>query len=559
MFRMAPALLSFKVAQRFCAQCAFRQKTSCRKWLEGLWLRMNPRFLAKRRLDISSSRSRRRHLDSPTVVSVVLLVVFLLQLLWLGWEVGQNCGQTAVPPQPPNNNNNDYSLSLSRTTATTTTTRGTTRPTRHETNKNSNNKSRNGRVPLANRYKILEAYQYLYSRNNSHNNSNKTQDATKGLRLDYSKDYAVVYPNNNNNNNLYHETGPSRVFPKWTRPFPCAEWEGSYRRTATTEGFLYLKEIKTGSSTLAGVTMRIARNMARRLHRESEMCRSRFFHGRARRYEHRLPNQSFLWTVLREPTARLLSKFFHFAVSRQDVTPNAAQMEAFFRGYRVWIVDHAYYLKTMTLRDINPREIALYPNFTHTLLHDYDFIGITERMDESLVVLQLLLGLETGDILYMSSKSQGSFEYMPKHQSCIHLMRKFMTPDMERLVLRSEFWQNYTEADRMIYRAANRSLDLTMDVLGRNVVARELAKLRFAQKLAYQQCREATVFPCDEDGIDHHNTTTCLFQDSACGYQCLDQLATQLPTMPAFLALDHNDNNNNNNNDNNNNNNDNNK
>lgn len=365
-------------------------------------------------------------------------------------------------------------------------------------------------------YRILEAYQKV-----------RALSKSKDQQSDKEHADAAVVP-----------FTPQRVFPKWTMPFPCAPWEGSIRRTATKEGFLYVKEYKTGSSTVSGVTIRIARNMARRLgYRQWEMCRARFFHTRARRFEERTREKSFLFTILRNPTDRLVSKFFHFAVSRENVTPSALAMEAFYRSYPVWIVDHNYYLKTMTLIDINPREVSMYYNFTQMLLDDYDFIGTTERLDESLVVLQLLLGLETGDILYMPfSKTAGSFEYLPKDRDCRYLLPRFITPDMEKF-FQSKFWTDYTEADNIIYQAINRSLDLTIDALGRDVVRRALHQFQFAQGVAWQRCRKSTRFPCSSDGIDHHNETNCVFADSACGYECLDQVAKELPSMPLYQAI----------------------
>jgi hypothetical protein len=38
------------------------------------------------------------------------------------------------------------------------------------------------------------------------------------------------------------------------------------------------------------------------------------------------------------------------------------------------------------------------------LLSSYDFVGITERFDESVVAMQLLLGLRTSDVLYLKAK-----------------------------------------------------------------------------------------------------------------------------------------------------------
>jgi hypothetical protein len=45
-----------------------------------------------------------------------------------------------------------------------------------------------------------------------------------------------------------------------------------------------------------------------------------------------------------------------------------------------------------------------------SILHGYDFVGVSERMDERLVALQLLLGLETSDILHMRYAQERAFE-----------------------------------------------------------------------------------------------------------------------------------------------------
>jgi hypothetical protein len=42
----------------------------------------------------------------------------------------------------------------------------------------------------------------------------------------------------------------------------------------------------------------------------------------------------------------------------------------------------------------------LHETYVQEILQGYDFLGVSERMDESLAVLQLLLGLETQDSLF---------------------------------------------------------------------------------------------------------------------------------------------------------------
>ena len=332
-------------------------------------------------------------------------------------------------------------------------------------------------------------------------------------------------------------TGPQRTFPIYPYPFPCVEWEGSHSRRPTNQGFLYIKEMKTASSTLAGVTLRIARNVAKRRRNDTNnltMCRARFFHMRARKFQFRLRNQSFLWSMVREPNARMLSKFFHFAVSRKHIMPTAQELAAYYASYDVWIYDQAYYLKSLSIQEVFPRNPETYVNATQSILDDYDFIGITERLDESLVVLQLLLGLETQDILYLSSKSSESFEKFNSELGCSYLIPKFESTDM-RLLFQSPEWINYTMADQMLYQAVNHSLDRTIQSLGRDVVDRELGKFKWAQELAFKRCIDKVLFPCTLDGKEQ--TSNCLYHDSGCGYQCLDQVGEELHGMKEFQTL----------------------
>jgi hypothetical protein len=98
--------------------------------------------------------------------------------------------------------------------------------------------------------------------------------------------------------------GPSRVFPIYEGDFcgPLVDLSDLGARTPTREGLFFIKEMKTGSTTLSGVTVRIARNVARRkyptgatattkivntsnssLLKQQHACASRFVHMRARR------------------------------------------------------------------------------------------------------------------------------------------------------------------------------------------------------------------------------------------------------------------------------------
>jgi hypothetical protein len=77
------------------------------------------------------------------------------------------------------------------------------------------------------------------------------------------------------------------------------------------------------------------------------------------------------------------------------------------------------------------------------ILSKYNFIAITARMDESLVLLKQLLDLQMGDILYMSTKTHGSFTTGPGTSPCIYIVPSFLTYGMNEF-FESQYWKNYT-------------------------------------------------------------------------------------------------------------------
>jgi hypothetical protein len=112
-----------------------------------------------------------------------------------------------------------------------------------------------------------------------------------------------------------------RVFDPWPRneSLPCFPpdkdwWHYTVLRSPADTGLLFIKPMKTGGSTAAGVHVRMSRHVARRQEQSSfEICKGRWDHTRAHEmFPNRIPQKSFLWTVVREPTARAISQFSTF-------------------------------------------------------------------------------------------------------------------------------------------------------------------------------------------------------------------------------------------------------
>lgn len=215
----------------------------------------------------------------------------------------------------------------------------------------------------------------------------------------YGPEKAITIRDVDNKNDIVSNTSQR---PQQGRKVPChppgKDWKlSTAHRRPTKYGFFYLKEMKVGGSTAAGVHLRIARMEAIRqgLAPEHPTCRVRNSHTRAGalKYGMRDKERSFIWTLLRDPTTRAISQFFHFEVSRNKVEPTDKAFINWIREYKH--LDN-YYLNSLSTSD----NVSFVKNFPITaaneIMQEYDFIGITERMDESIVALQLLLDVKRG-------------------------------------------------------------------------------------------------------------------------------------------------------------------
>lgn len=336
--------------------------------------------------------------------------------------------------------------------------------------------------------------------------------------------------------------GPYKVYSKWKEPFPCVPMDPQWKtikvqRSPATEGLLYVREMKTGSSTLAGVVLRIAHRKAKSLLRNNKNdlpCKLRVDHSPARlmNYGNRDKKRSFLISLLRDPTKRVMSQFFHFKVSEDGATPSDANFQSYLQNNTLRLRN--YYVRDLSMTKINVASYQdnNYKALVQDILNEYDFIGITERMDESLIVLKNLLNLSFGDILYMSAKNAGSFTAAgggpKKPPRCIYIVPSFVTPGMKRYFESNE-WQQFIAADTALYQAANASLDKTIDSLGRRLVEKELATFQKLKEQAQEKCVERTIYRCDATGtFVGIKNATCLLWDVGCGHKCLEEFAQEI-------------------------------
>lgn len=352
--------------------------------------------------------------------------------------------------------------------------------------------------------------------------------------------------------------GFTRAFPVWNNPFPCGLLEDEYHmrtRAAAKEGILYVKQVEASTTIFSSVTANIARSKGKQQtqaqnNSTANVCTTRLTSQRAMRYRDRVPEKSFLWSVVREPVSRLVSKYYHYGEVKKKSGTYTTMLSRFQNFiFNLEAQDYGYYFRSLAVnRRMNPGQKE-HERDTRELLESYDFLGVSERMDESLAVLKIILNLGFQDVLYLpipkakdikaklADGSDGGFvDYYDRwsKDKCRPILKPEVPLEMKEWFYSEEF-EAFIEADVMFYKAVNASLDKTISELGRDLVEKTVKQVQWAQKVAEKECQNAR-FPCSSQG-EIQKETDCLFSNVGCGYKCLDEVGTKLLHDPEFQAL----------------------
>jgi len=276
--------------------------------------------------------------------------------------------------------------------------------------------------------------------------------------------YLVTVPtifniNHDHINKLY------KPFKEWDRkihPFPCVSPD-----SPSNQGIMYIKVPKTSSTTLAKITSRIAGREARRIHLGYDTCKVHdpMVHHSALELNCNKRDKilSFLWSVVRHPSDRAVSHY-GMRMKRGELEKSDDKFIDFLEKNEFPPNVQLQYLSTEYVpKDIDDNKSE---DIVKSIMESFNFIGVYERLHESLVVLSMLIGVDLSDIL---------FDFVPSSNGrCGSLIKpSWLTPKMESY-LESPSWKAKEKGDFMLYDAVNKSLDLTIDLLGRERVKQNL-------------------------------------------------------------------------------------
>jgi len=268
------------------------------------------------------------------------------------------------------------------------------------------------------------------------------------------------------------------AFETWDReklPFPCVS-----ATAPSTEGIFYIKIPKTASSTLAGITQRLSMREASRRRRRQDIeenvtyCKTYepFIHASAMDYQilKRDKSKSFVWTVIRHPANRAVS---HYGMSMKlgELENNDETFILKMKFSSNYGDDFQLHYLILERLQKGTKNEAYYNQVIQNILDEYNFIGIYERLDESLVVLSMIMGMGISDVLqeYRSIKNTRCDSLQTDPSWLSSGMREYLDTD--------EFHKK-NEGDLILYDAVNKTLDATIDKLGRQKVNENLLKYK---------------------------------------------------------------------------------
>lgn len=204
-------------------------------------------------------------------------------------------------------------------------------------------------------------------------------------------------------------------------------------------------------------------------------------------------------TILRGPAERCMSWVYYRLSQRKGVALDSAALEQ----------QKLFYMQAPECRNFQTKQLQRFGGQTpEQVLAAYDFVALTERFDESLVLLKHLWGLTLVDLLYLRSKDP---ETGSMARSYTHKPIDQETPRVQ---------QAYANLG-----AAN-ALDQRLHALaGAKLDRRKAAIPGFAAEVKRFQgmLREAEEACRDEWKVGRE----CMWGDNGCAQPCINRLAAQ--------------------------------
>jgi len=313
-----------------------------------------------------------------------------------------------------------------------------------------------------------------------------------------------------------------------------------------SNGMVLVKMPKAGSSTAAAVALQIAQVVGESNNNDKTnqttsssstiTCPHHVHHAQFHVLD---TSKQFLWTSVREPSARMVSAYFFTELSRRQQAYNAT--------FLIERLEHAKYYQMRYIQQrvgdlyfvpkgLNESYVTSTKQGKHKkrifevagLFQTFSFVAVTERMDESLVVMKLLFGFSDEAMVVLDSKASGGYDDGQFQNTCHKIIKPNLTQDVIQYISKNNggnvSFHDDSNYDDLMYMVANRSLDKTIEVLGREKVSKEVERHRQLKRLAQESCGSVAILPCGGNNVTAPNpdhVASCYFGDVGCGHECV--------------------------------------
>jgi hypothetical protein len=286
---------------------------------------------------------------------------------------------------------------------------------------------------------------------------------------------------------------------------------------------IFIKSPKTGSSTTGGLARRIGAHHNLGNWNGDNWIISRGSQEPGVFAEHatlkdllpkifNLTMPYFLFTFIREPAERCLSDFYHFKVSRGHFKPTEQQKLSSLRGCNNYQARYITPVKSV------PEDHA--PSLRE-IINWFDFIGVTNRFEESMLVLAYLLNLSYCDILYIKTKDSNSKYFRRDEVGYLLTPHPHILTEEKSIIeyANSSIFFQRNEIDYGLYKYANRQIDNIINTIGVSNFKLKLEKYRKLLTLSLKIC-----VPLELQDKPPNKVLKCYEGDMGCGYDCLDKI-----------------------------------
>ena len=285
--------------------------------------------------------------------------------------------------------------------------------------------------------------------------------------------------------------------------------ESDTRQDINTPSLVFIKMGKVGGSTAGGVMRRIGEQFGLSGTRDQRWVETQpgvwANHGEYSNMEERIRQLGprFVISWVRHPVDRCLSHFYHLELLRTGRFANITDDSILEFARRNCSNYMAGYLGKP--HDSSAEEI----------LRRFDFVGTTERFDESMILLgqRLPMPVTLGDVLYVKAKKSSAREKRGKRKGVMHKpyaqqskrVRDFFDVDFKA--------RNHL--DFALYRLVNTALDDQGKAMGLKKLARSMSTYIRMLAIANEKCANK-----------HGGKKDCFWKDNGCSISCLDNIGT---------------------------------